>query len=60
MLCCLVSLLAVVREVVECYKDTEVHDIMGCLLDQRCPSLRMKPIHLLTLWFGHLIEKVSS
>ncbi len=29
MLCCLVSLLAVVREVVECYKDTEVHDIMG-------------------------------
>lgn len=29
MLCCLVSLLAVVREVVKCYKDTEVHGIMG-------------------------------
>ncbi len=29
MLCCLVSLLAVVREVVERYKDTEAHGIMG-------------------------------
>lgn len=29
MLCCLVSLLAVVMEVVECNKDTEVHDTMS-------------------------------
>lgn len=29
MLCCLVSLMAVVMEVVECYKDTEVHSAMG-------------------------------
>lgn len=29
MVCCLVSLLAVVREVVERYKDTEAHGIMG-------------------------------